>query len=41
LILLVALWAAAQPELKVFSDSMMAPAPAGIPESVPVENSAL
>jgi MFS family permease len=41
LILLVALWAAAQPELKVFSDSMMAPAPAGIMEAVPVENSVL
>ena len=35
LILLVAVWSAPQPELKVFSDSMMAPAP----EAVPVEQS--
>jgi MFS family permease len=35
LILLVALWAAPQPELKVFSDSMMAAEPAGIPEPAP------
>jgi MFS family permease len=37
LILLVALWTALQPELKVFSDSMMAAKPAGIPEPAPVE----
>ena len=37
LILLVALWAAPQPELIVFSDSMAAAAPAGIPEPVLVE----
>ena len=37
LILLVALWAAPQPELKVFSDSMMAATPTEIPKSVPVE----
>ena len=35
LLLLVAVWSAPQPELKVFSDSMMAPAP----EAVPVEQS--
>ena len=38
LILLVAIWAAPQPELKDFSDSMMAAAPTGIPESIPVED---
>lgn len=38
LILLVALWAAPQPELKIFSDSMMATGPAGIPESLPAED---
>ena len=37
LILLVALWAAPQSELKVFSDSMMAATPTEIPKSVPVE----
>ena len=41
LILLVALWAAPQPELKVFSDSMMAAEPAGIPEPAPVEGGAI
>jgi len=38
LILLLALWTASQPELKVFSDSMAAPALGGILESVPVED---
>jgi len=38
LIVLVALWVAPQPELNVFSESMMAAAPTGIPESVPVED---
>ena len=40
LILLVALWAAPQPELKVFSDSMMATEP-GIPEPAPVEGGSI
>ena len=37
LILLVALWTAPQPELKVFSDSMMAATTAGMPDPTPVE----
>jgi MFS family permease len=37
LILLVALWTAPQPELKVFSDSMMATAPEGFPDAGPFE----
>ena len=38
LILLVTVWAAPQPGLKVFSDSMMAANPEGTPEPTPVES---
>ena len=38
LILLVTVWAASQPGLKVLSDSMMAEKPAGIPGPVPPED---
>jgi hypothetical protein len=38
LILLVTLWAAPQPELKTFSDSMMARQPVEQPESLPAED---
>ena len=41
LILLVTVWAAPQPELKVFSDSMMAKAPAVVPEPVPAEDGSI
>ena len=41
LILLTTLLTALRPELKVFSDSMMAAEPAGIPEPAPVKGGSI